>query len=118
MNAHLFGERDLYFPYTAEDLKLLFLTRSLASTRVEHDPYRHMFGTELRDDFAQPLLAITAAGLGELDEHALRLTPRGMFFADSVAGLLAEDRVHEIAPAAAGRSTYAILNEAAFHPMG
>jgi coproporphyrinogen III oxidase-like Fe-S oxidoreductase len=118
MNEHMFGERDLYFPYTAEDLKLLFLTRSLASTRVERDPYRRMFGTELRDDYAQALLAITAAGLAELDEHAFRLTPRGMFFADSVAGLLAEDRVHEIAPAAAGRSTHEILNDAAFHSMG
>lgn len=49
--------------------------------------------------------ALEAARLLTLDEAQIRLTPRGMFFADSVVGLLAEDRVESLRPAAAGVHT-------------
>lgn len=59
--------------------------------------YRERFGTRLSDDFREPLAVLQQAGLLTLDaDERLRLTTRGMFFADSVAGLLAWPRTRKI----------------------
>lgn len=47
-------------------------------------------------DFRPAFDALRSAGLVEWDYSEVRLTERGMFFADSVAGLLAGDRVGQI----------------------
>lgn len=60
------------------------------------EAYRRLYGTSLVEDFAQPLEALSAAGLVDVDESFLRLTDRGMFFADSVVGLLSYQRVGQI----------------------
>lgn len=80
---------DLRFEYDAAGLRLLFLTRGLAKTRVERAVYQRLFGTELRDDFPEALQAVVQEGLATLDEGALALTPKGMFYADAVVSLLA-----------------------------
>ena len=51
------------------------------------------------------------AGLAELTPDALRLTPRGMFYADSVAGLLAWPRVEALRGSGAGRHTRDVLED-------
>lgn len=80
---------DLMFVYDRAGLKQLFLTRGLAKTRVEHATYERLFGTRLADDFALPLRALLDAGLVTVDERALELSPRGMFYADAAVSLLA-----------------------------
>jgi coproporphyrinogen III oxidase-like Fe-S oxidoreductase len=84
------------FVYGAEDLRLLFLTRSLPRLRASRAIYRQTYGSDLVSDFAGPLEALREAGLVSWDEALLRLTERGMFYADSVAGLLAADRVAQL----------------------
>lgn len=92
----------LWFPYEEADLKLLFLTRGLARTRVSRERHRRLFGADFVDENGDALRAITEAKLASLEGDDLVLTPRGMFFADSVAGLLAEERVEALRPRAAG----------------
>lgn len=109
--AGRYGREDLYFPYEEEDLKLLFLTRSLPRLQVERAVYQGLFGADLAEDFGGALAALRAAGVVTVDEAALRLTPRGMFFADSVAGLLAWRRAAALRPAAWGRHTANLLRD-------
>ncbi len=85
-----------YFIYDPTDMRLLYLTRGLARLQVSLEAYRRLYGTSLVEDFAQPLEALSAAGLVDVDESFLRLTDRGMFFADSVVGLLSYQRVGQI----------------------
>lgn len=84
------------FVYGAEDLRLLFLTRSLPRLKASRTIYRQTYGSDMLADFAEPFEALRAAGLVQWDDHTLKLTQRGMFYADSVAGLLAADRVGQI----------------------
>jgi oxygen-independent coproporphyrinogen-3 oxidase len=93
--------RDLYFPYEPEDLRLLFLTRTLARLRVD----RALLGD------TRAVEAVIEAGLAKLDARALTLTARGMFYADSVAGLFSSTRVAELHEAGAGRHTRDLLGD-------
>jgi len=80
---------DLAYHYDEHALRLLFLTRSLATTRVELARYQALFGSSLPEDFSAALDATVAEGLVVIDATALSLTPLGMFFADSVVSTLA-----------------------------
>jgi hypothetical protein len=51
--------------------------------------YRSLFGTDLATDYPDLVRALTREGLIVVDAAELRLTQKGMFFADSVAGLFA-----------------------------
>ncbi|MGC4121916.1 MAG: hypothetical protein QM765_46510 [Myxococcales bacterium] len=95
----------LYFPYEEPDLKLLFLTRELARARVSRERHLRLFGADFALEHREALAAVAAAGLATLGPDELALTPRGRFFADSIAGLLAEPRVEALRPLAAGVHT-------------
>lgn len=92
--------RQKVFVYGETDLKLLHITRSLARTQMELGLYRSRFGCDLGtrpdQDFAAELHTLTEAGLLELDQQHLRLTPKGQFFSDSVTGLLSRQRYQEL----------------------
>lgn len=81
---------DLMFCYDEQTLPLLFLTRSLAKTRVSGPVYRSLFGTALAEAFAAPLAACQAAGLVRQEGEDLCLTPIGMFYADAVVATFAD----------------------------
>lgn len=81
------------FVYGPRDLRLLLLTRNLSALRVDADAYEDLFGARPEDDFGRELDELRAAGLCD---DALALTERGMFFADAVAGHLADARVREL----------------------
>jgi oxygen-independent coproporphyrinogen-3 oxidase len=100
---------DLFFAYDEEDVRLLYLTRTLARLRVDRATYRAAFGADVTKHFGEALDAVREAGLATLDAEALRLTPRGMFYADSVAGLLAWPRVEALRASGAGEHTRDLL---------
>lgn len=104
---------DLMFRYEQDDTRLLFLTRSLAALAVSLPVYRSLFGSELRADFAAQLEPLVDAGLVVLSDEALSLTERGMFYADSVAGLLAWQRAQALRHDAAGLRTVDLLGSRA-----
>lgn len=84
------------FVYGEEDLRLLFLTRTLPRLKADRETYLRTYGTDMISDFQVEFSALKEAGLVAWDESKLALTERGMFFADSVAGLLAADRVSRL----------------------
>lgn len=86
----------LYFGYQVADLELLYLTRSLARMRWSAAAYRQRFAGEIDDHHGEVIAASVDAALLERHGDDLVLTPRGMFFADAIVGLLAERRVEEL----------------------
>lgn len=86
---------DRAFVYTRRDLRVFHLTRRLAALEIDRQIYRDTFGTDPLADFPREFAALEAEGLIETSEDAIRPTPRGMFYSDSIAGLLAWRRLAE-----------------------
>lgn len=80
------------FSYDSWDLRLLHLTRQLARLRIDRASYQERFSADVLDEFSAPLEALTGAGLLSTSSAALEPTPLGMFYADTIAGLLAWPR--------------------------
>jgi oxygen-independent coproporphyrinogen-3 oxidase len=80
---------DRYFEYDATDLRIFYLTRRLAALEIDRRRYAQLFGTDPLADFAEAFGALLGEGLLEVAATAIRPTPRGMFYADSIAALLA-----------------------------
>lgn len=88
------------FRYEADDLRVFHVTRRIAALVIDCRQYRRLFGTDVTADFAAEIGAARSEGLLEMAVDAFRLTPRGMFFADSVAATFARRRL----PYSAARS--------------
>ena len=61
----------------------------MAALEIDRRRYAQLFGTDPLADFAGAFGALLDEGLLEVTATAIRPTPRGMFYADSVAALLA-----------------------------
>jgi oxygen-independent coproporphyrinogen-3 oxidase len=99
---------DRFFRYGPTDLRVFYLTRRLAALEIEREEYRRLFGTDVLADFGRELTAAAEEGLVEVTAAAVRPTPRGMFYADAVASLVARRRTEVLtipvpAPAATAR---------------
>ena len=84
---------DRYYEYDFQDLKLLHLTRRLAALSLKKEDYRLRFGGDPQEDFGDELALLIEKGLLVDEGETIVPTPRGMFYADSIAGLLAEDHL-------------------------
>ena len=80
---------DRYFEYGAWDLRIFYLTRRLAALEIDRRRYAQLFGTDPLADFAGAFRALLDEELLEVTATTVRPTPRGMFYADSIAALLA-----------------------------
>jgi oxygen-independent coproporphyrinogen-3 oxidase len=80
---------DRYFEYDPWDLRIFYLTRRLAALEIDRRRYAQLFGAGPLADFASAFGALLDEGLLEVTATAVRPTPRGMFYADSIAALLA-----------------------------
>jgi oxygen-independent coproporphyrinogen-3 oxidase len=80
---------DRFFAYGPTDLRIFYLTRRLAALEVDRRRYAQLFGTDPLVDFAGAFGALLDEGLVEVSATDIRPTPRGMFYADSIAALLA-----------------------------
>src|SRR5262249_33676856 len=83
---------DRVFRYGPTDLRVLYLTRRLAALVIDRGEYRQLFGTDVLADFGRELTAAAEERLVEVTAAAVRPTPRGMFYADAVASLVARGR--------------------------
>ena len=85
---------DRCFEYDPWDMRVFYLTRRLAALEIDRRRYAWLFGTDPLEDFAGEFGALRDEGLVEATAAAVRPTPRGMFYADSIAALLAWRQVH------------------------
>jgi oxygen-independent coproporphyrinogen-3 oxidase len=84
---------DRYFVYDPRDLRIFYLTRRLAALEIDRDRYSRLFGVDPVTDFTSEFGALGDEHLLELTPTTIRPTPRGMFYADSIAALLAWRRI-------------------------
>ncbi len=87
---------DRYFAYESSDLKIFALTRWLAALNISVTNYEQTFGNQLGSDFAPELDLLIEQRLITVEGTNIRPTPRGMFYADSMAGLLAQRRLQQL----------------------
>lgn len=78
-----------WFAYGDMDARLLWLTRQLAGLSINRAAYSSQFGQDVLDDFAPAMDALQAQHLIAVTETQVCPTPLGMFFADTIAGVLA-----------------------------
>jgi oxygen-independent coproporphyrinogen-3 oxidase len=86
-----------YFQYHQHDLELLHFTRRLAALRIDKASFSEDFGTSAWTRHLERLDVLVQEGLLDECQRAYSLTPRGMFFSDSIAALLAEGRLRHSA---------------------
>jgi oxygen-independent coproporphyrinogen-3 oxidase len=77
------------FVYTPHDLRIFYLIRRLAALRISRSDYRVTFRSDPLDDFRPEFEAIEREWLITVTDAAIDATPLGMFYADSIAALLA-----------------------------
>ncbi len=87
---------DRCFSYEVEDLKIFYLTRHLAALEIDRQAYQDTFGGDAVADFSREFEALEAELLVEITADTIRPTPRGMFYADSIAALLACRRMRAL----------------------
>jgi coproporphyrinogen III oxidase-like Fe-S oxidoreductase len=87
---------DRWFAYEEEDVKVAYLTRRLAALEIDRETYGNTFASDAVDDFPGAFEALQAERLVDVTTRAIRPTPRGMFYADSIASLLAVRRIHAL----------------------
>ncbi len=81
------------FDYDDGDLRVLYLTRRLAALSLARSQYRKLFGRDVLREFPQEFAALQEAQLVTVTPRVISPTPRGMFYADSIAALLARRQV-------------------------
>jgi oxygen-independent coproporphyrinogen-3 oxidase len=80
---------DRAFVYTPRDLRVLHLARRLAALRISRIDYRCFFGSDPVDDFPREFEALEREGLIAVTDKTIEPSALGMFYADSIAALLA-----------------------------
>jgi oxygen-independent coproporphyrinogen-3 oxidase len=88
---------DRCYGYGKRDQQVFWIVRRLAALEIDRGRYRDLFGTDLLGDFPAEFEAAREAGLVEVTPAAIRPTPIGMFYSDSIATVVASERVREVA---------------------
>jgi oxygen-independent coproporphyrinogen-3 oxidase len=84
---------DRLFDYDSGDLRVLYLTRRLAALSIDRQEYRGLFFRDVTAEFRHEVEALREAELITVTPRVICPTPRGMFYADSIAALLARRQV-------------------------
>jgi len=84
------------FAYEEQDSKIFYLTRRLAALEMDRGIYHDTFADDAVDNFPREFEALEAERLIDITAEAIRPTPRGMFYADSITALLASRRIHTL----------------------
>jgi len=84
------------FEYTQHDLKIFWLTRQIKGTGISRNSYENLFKSTVDGDFPLEINALLGKGLLEDTGDVLKVTRKGFFYADTIAGHLAWMRVNEL----------------------
>jgi coproporphyrinogen III oxidase-like Fe-S oxidoreductase len=82
---------DRFFVYNEHDLRVFYLMRRLAALGIEEQDYKRQFGISRVKDFSSQLAVLLNANLIKESRNTYVPTPRGMFYADTIASLFAEE---------------------------
>ncbi len=82
-----------YYEFASGDLRLLHATRQRSALQINRRRYQKALGSDVCHDYAQELETLEQEGLLDVTDAAVSLTTRGMFYADSVAAVLAHRQV-------------------------
>lgn len=82
-----------FFQYHQQDLELLHFTRRLAALRIDKASFSDSFTSSAWARHQERFAVLVEAGLLSECQRAYSVTPRGMFFSDSIAALLADGRL-------------------------
>lgn len=85
-----------YFTFDNLDMKVLYITRKIALLSINKENYKNLFNSEIDNDFSEELYCLNKRGLIENLNNQISLTSKGMFYADTVAGLFALRKVKHI----------------------
>jgi oxygen-independent coproporphyrinogen-3 oxidase len=80
---------DRAFDYDTLDQKVHWLARRLAALEIDRHRYHELFLSDACCDFQDQWDAIEAMELVTVTNSCIRPTPKGMFYADSIAAVLA-----------------------------
>jgi oxygen-independent coproporphyrinogen-3 oxidase len=94
---------DRFHLYDVDDLQVFYLTRRLAALSIDRDEYRRLFEVDPLRRFAREFDALLDEKLIEVTPAAIVPTPCGMFYADSIASLLAWRQVRALRGASSRR---------------
>ena len=82
------------FVYQIRDMKILYLTRKVVLLGLNRKDYKAIFNQDPLDDFPFEFTSLAEKGLIEIDTEEIKLTPKGMFYADTTAGMFAWRQIH------------------------
>ncbi len=86
-NKHKGITWDKYFTFDKLDMKVLFITRKIALLSIDTNMYNKLFDTNIEHDFAEEIQYLSTKGFINILKDEIQITPKGMFFADTVAGV-------------------------------
>ena len=81
------------YEFAPSELKLLHAMHHLAALRIDRHRYEQAFESDICDDYAEELETLAGEELLEVSSAAVSLTARGMFYADSIAAVLAHRKL-------------------------
>ena len=82
-----------YFTFDKLDMKVLYITRKIALLSIDKIEYQQLFNTNIVNDFAEEIYYLEVKELIKSEDQCINLTPKGMFYADTVAGLFSLRKV-------------------------
>ncbi len=82
------------FVYGIRDMKILYLTRKVVLLGLNRKDYKDIFNQDPVDDFPFEFTRLAELGLIEIGTEEIKLTPKGMFYADTIAGTFAWRQIH------------------------
>jgi len=82
------------FVYQIRDMKILYLTRKVVLLGLNRKDYKAIFNQDPFDDFPFEFTSLAEKGLIEIGTEEIKLTPKGMFYADTIAGTFAWRQIH------------------------
>lgn len=82
-----------HFAYSHFDVKVLFITRGIARLSVDRRIYARLLDADPLEDFESEFRTLEDAGLVTISDVSIDVTPAGMFYADTIAGLIAQSQV-------------------------
>jgi coproporphyrinogen III oxidase-like Fe-S oxidoreductase len=94
--AHATAVWNRWFTHAPHDLQIMYLTRRLSALKIDRKAYGAYFGSDPLDDFPGEFAALVEEALVDISDTAIVPTPRGMFYADSIAVLWARKHVRSL----------------------